>query len=107
MSSVFCTPASGENSELAALSVTSCSAPAFPGWLDFLSQSWWASVCKSGSSELVCSLGSGRHEHLESQGHTLIVESYLGAKYSVIPTFPLRVVLSRKRSLVALEDLLV
>lgn len=107
MSSVFCAHTSGENSELAALFVTSCSAAAFPGWLDFFSQSWCASVCKSGSSVLVCSLGRGRHEHLESQGQTLIVESYLGAKYSVIPTFLLRVILSRKRNLVALDDLLV
>ena len=107
MSSVFCARTPGENSELAALSVTSRSAPALPGWLDFLSQSWRASVCKSGSTVLVCSLGSGRHEHLESQGHTLIVESYLEAKYSIIPTFLLRVILSRKRNLVTLDDLLV
>ena len=96
-----------ENSELAVLFAASCSAPAFPGWLDFLSQLWYASVCKSGSSVLVCSLGSGQHEHLESRGQTLIVESYLGAKYSVIPAFLLRVILSRKRNLVALDDLLV
>lgn len=80
MSSVFCARTSGENSELAALSVTSRSAPAFPGWLDFLSQLWRASVCKSGSTVLVCSLGSGRHEHLESQGHTLTVRVLLGSQ---------------------------